>query len=173
MGKLLLVDCDGTIREPLSNHRFIEHPKDQRIIRGAKKAIAHFHSQDYLIIGITNQGGCSAVNPETGKPYKSIGEAIAEQRYTLELLPQIHKIYFCPDFEGKTLGVVYSTFERVWQPEGYSSFRKPSPGMLEHCLQTHEVGEVIMVGDRLEDRAAAEAAGIEFMEADQWREKFS
>lgn len=45
--------------------------------------------------------------------------------------------------------------------------------MLEHCLQTHEVGEVIMVGDRLEDRAAAEAAGIEFMEADQWREKFS
>jgi hypothetical protein len=38
--KLLLVHLDGTIREPLSGEKFIQHPQDQKIIKGADKVIA-------------------------------------------------------------------------------------------------------------------------------------
>lgn len=38
--RLLLLDLDGTIHEPLSGEKFIQHPRDQRIIKGADKAIA-------------------------------------------------------------------------------------------------------------------------------------
>ena len=57
MTKLLLVDCDGTIRKPITRNQFIQHPRDQKIIAGARCAIAHFHNRGYTIIGITNQGG--------------------------------------------------------------------------------------------------------------------
>lgn len=43
MTKLLLVDLDGTIRKPLSDEKFIQHLQDQKIIKGADKAIAHYH----------------------------------------------------------------------------------------------------------------------------------
>ncbi len=42
MTKLLLVDLDGTIRELLSGEKFIQYPQDQKIIKGADKAIAHY-----------------------------------------------------------------------------------------------------------------------------------
>ncbi len=60
MTKLLLLDCDGTIREPLSEAKFIQQPRDQRIVEGADKAIAHYSSREWTIIGITNQGGVAA-----------------------------------------------------------------------------------------------------------------
>jgi histidinol phosphatase-like enzyme len=54
MTKLLLVDLDGTMRKPLSRNKFIQHKRDQKIIVGAREAIAHFHSQGYIISGISN-----------------------------------------------------------------------------------------------------------------------
>jgi D-glycero-D-manno-heptose 1,7-bisphosphate phosphatase len=94
MTKLLLVDGDGTIRKPITRNQFIQNPRDQKIIAGATDAIAQFHNQGYTIIGISNQGGVAM-------GYKSLEDTIAEQLYTLELLPQISCIYFCPDLEGK------------------------------------------------------------------------
>lgn len=55
--KLLLLDCDGTIREPRSGAKFIQRPEDQKIIAGADKAIAHYHQEGWILVGITNQGG--------------------------------------------------------------------------------------------------------------------
>ncbi|MBE9193571.1 hypothetical protein IQ230_25235 [Gloeocapsopsis crepidinum LEGE 06123] len=43
--ELLLLDCDGTIREPISGAKFIQHPEDQKIIAGAEQAIAHYHQE--------------------------------------------------------------------------------------------------------------------------------
>lgn len=93
MAKLLLTDCDGTIRKPKSRTKFIQHPHDQKIIKGADQAIAHYAQQGYTIMGITNQGGVA-------KGYKTLTECVEEQEYTLELLPQLERILFCPDFEG-------------------------------------------------------------------------
>lgn len=53
---LLMVDMDGTIREPLNGQQYFQHPKDQRQIEGADPAIGAY-KDDWLIVGITNQGG--------------------------------------------------------------------------------------------------------------------
>ena len=39
---LLLVDMDGTLREPLSGHQYFQHTKDQRIIAGVQTAISAY-----------------------------------------------------------------------------------------------------------------------------------
>lgn len=82
MTKLLLLDCDGTIREPLSSNPLIQHPRDQKMIKGADKAIAHFHSQGWSICGISNQGGVAA-------GHKSLEDAIAPAALHHRTLPPI------------------------------------------------------------------------------------
>jgi D-glycero-D-manno-heptose 1,7-bisphosphate phosphatase len=68
--KILFLDCDGTIREPLEpGRKFISAPADQRIIHGADRAIAYYASKNWKIFGITNQAGVAA-------GHKSLKEAI-------------------------------------------------------------------------------------------------
>ena len=59
MMSLLLIDMDGTLREPLSGQQHFQHPKDQHIIAGAEIAIRAY-KDDWIIVGITNQGGVGA-----------------------------------------------------------------------------------------------------------------
>ncbi len=56
---------------------------------GVHEAIAFHLRQGYLIIGVTNQGGCDTINRDTGKPLKSLEDAIAEQQHTLFLIPEM------------------------------------------------------------------------------------
>ncbi|MFN6460806.1 MAG: polynucleotide kinase [Nostoc sp. DedVER02] len=171
--KLLFVDCDGAIREPASGEQFIQHPKDQRIIVGADKAVVHYRRQGWTIIGVTNQGGVAA-------GFKSIEDAIAEQRYTLEIFPDIFWICFCPDFEGKTAYIVtrkkVQQFTRGLTRELFASFRKPGHGMIELVTSEFLKGGMsvdssyLMVGDRPEDEQCAAAAGIDFLWAHIWRQ---
>lgn len=163
MNKVLILDMDGTCREPGSGGQFIQHPLDQKIIAGADTALARYHDEGWLAFGITNQGGVAALK-------KSLNDCIQEQYQTLKLLPQIHKIYFCPDFEGRQLGCAYpSQWSKVFAPRGYSSFRKPGSGMIEYVLATHTIDELLFVGDRPEDEQAASGAEVAFMWADAWR----
>ncbi|MBD0261447.1 MAG: HAD-IIIA family hydrolase [Tolypothrix sp. Co-bin9] len=160
---LLLVDLDGTIREPLSGKQYFQHPRDQKIIPGAEVAIATY-KDNWIIVGITNQGGVAA-------GYKSIQECIKEQQYTLELFPELREIYFCPDFEGKkcfrvTRHNVHNHSKTKWS--GY--YRKPKPGMLQLAMLRHEhtPENTIYVGDRPEDEAAGRSAGVRFQWATDW-----
>lgn len=173
--KLLLLDCDGTIREPKSGGQFISSPHDQRIITGAAEIIRQYHLNGYLVVGITNQGGCAASDPQTGKPYKSLEEAIAEQAYTLKLCQDIAYILFCPDFEGKVLwevGIGIDGEIEAQKPDAkdFDSFRKPGAGMLQYAMVMAKVKreDCLFVGDRLEDQQASAAAGIRFMWAADW-----
>ncbi|MEH1788842.1 MAG: hypothetical protein V7L23_25500 [Nostoc sp.] len=58
--KLLILDLDGTVRRPKSGAKFINNPHDQEIIPEAQRAIAHYKSQCWIIVGATNQGGVAA-----------------------------------------------------------------------------------------------------------------
>jgi D-glycero-D-manno-heptose 1,7-bisphosphate phosphatase len=171
MNRLLLVDCDGTIREPLSGSKFIQHPRDQRIIKGADKAIAHYAEQGWCAVGISNQAGVAA-------GHKQLADALAEAERTLELFPQITAIYLCPDFEGKHCWLVGREHDAKpihlapWAEEFVGSFRKPQPGMLWAALKNHcgmDCLECLYVGDHDEDEKAAERALIKFVWADVWR----
>lgn len=184
MTKLLLVDLDNTIREPLSGAKFISHPKDQRIIAGADKALAHYDKQGWTIVGISNQAGIAS-------GYKSLEDAIKEQEYTLELFPQIRCILFCPDFDGSQCWAVTSHVYRVkpvpcheesWSRKYIGTFRKPGAGMLKLSIDLYMLKESIQggllnkaiwyVGDRPEDEQAAAAAGINYLDAAIWRHRF-
>ncbi|MBD1898053.1 HAD-IIIA family hydrolase [Coleofasciculus sp. FACHB-129] len=163
---LLILDLDGTVRSPLSNHKFIQRPGDQQIIKGAEGAIAYFAATGWKIVGVTNQGGVAS-----GK--KSLQSCIKEQQYTLDLLPEIEEVYFCPDFEGKKCFCVTSSdvINYSQHPES-GKFRKPNPGMLNLAIQKHLPDKVLMIGDRSDDRNAAKAAGIKFQQAESWRQTY-
>ncbi|UYD38967.1 HAD hydrolase-like protein [Tolypothrix sp. PCC 7601] len=191
MTKILFLDLDGTIREPITG-KFIDFPLNQRLIEGADKAIEFYKNQGWILIGITNQGGVEA-------GYKSLDDCILEQKQTLFEAIQIDSIFFCPDFKGRkcvqvTRDVVFKySFddEQYWQPvhnpNNVYSFRKPGTGMLrlaiEKLTQQHENDfinrcwiseddECWMVGDRKEDKEAADNLGINYLAADIWRSRF-
>ena len=164
MRKLLLLDCDGTIRKPLSKSKFIEHPRDQRVIQGAAQAIAYFSYSGYTAVGITNQGGVAA-------GHKSLDDCIEESLYTLELLPNLEAIYFCPTFKGDCCGLVK---QGTYTEYSGQDMRKPGSGMLELARQHYNtsVDDCIYIGDRTEDKQAAIKAGVTFFDAAYWRKNY-
>lgn len=176
MTKLLLLDCDGTLREPASGEKFIQHPLEQRIIAGADKGVVHAHKQGWTIIAISNQGGVQA-------QHKSLEDAIAEAHYTLELFPQILCIYICPDFEGRHCWLIgrkrlseVPVHTTDWGKEFIGTFRKPQSGMLSAAIKMsgspESKSEYFYIGDRPEDEEAAMRAGVQFMPSDMWLDRF-
>jgi D-glycero-D-manno-heptose 1,7-bisphosphate phosphatase len=165
--KLLFVDLDGTIREPISDNTFIQHPKDQQPIPGVIEAIAKYRRDGWTIVGITNQGGVAA-------GYKTLESAIAEQKYTLEIFPKLFRIYFCPDNGECAYRVARSSYSKV-ERGLFDSFRKPGCGMIDLALSDFlkagmsENSQYLMVGDRPEDQQCAEKAQISFLWAKDWR----
>ncbi|MBW4574089.1 MAG: HAD-IIIA family hydrolase [Aphanothece sp. CMT-3BRIN-NPC111] len=163
---LLIVDLDGTVRAPLSGNKFIQRPRDQQIISGAEGAIAYFAATGWKIVGVTNQAGVAS-----GK--KSLQSCIKEQQYTLNLLPEIEEIYFCPDFEGrKCFCVTRGEVDNYSKHRESGKFRKPNAGMLKLAIERHSPNKVLMIGDRTEDKEAAQAAKIKFQQAENWRRTY-
>lgn len=163
---LLLVDLDGTIRRSLSGAQYFQHPQDQQMIEGADIAL-NTYDDDWLIVGLTNQGGVAA-------GHKSFQQCIEEQQYTLELFPQLQEIYFCPDFAGRkcfrvTRHNVHNHSKTKWSGQ----YRKPRAGMLQLAIGRHKQmpQHSLYVGDRPEDEAAAQQAGVAFEWAQDWIER--
>lgn len=175
MAKILLVDCDGSIREPASGEKFIQHPLDQQIVFGADRALAHYHKQGWRIIAISNVGGVAA-------GHKALEDAIAESHYTLELFPQLLCIYICPDFEGRHAWLIGRKHNEVpihttdWGREFIGSFRKPQPGMINAAIKMSgspdRKSEYWYAGSRPEDEEAAMRAGINFIWTEIWLNRF-
>lgn len=163
--KALLLDLDGTIRQSTSG-KFIEDPSDQEPIEGAIKAMEIYHQEGWTMVGITNQGGVAA-------GHKSLKSAIEEQLKTLEIFPQLSCIYFCPDFKGRECFRVRKCscvqIDELY-PDLIEQFRKPNPGMIFAALRAFakEPTDILMVGDREEDKLAAKNAGINFLDAHIW-----
>lgn len=158
-----MIDMDGTLREPLSGHFYCQHPQDQQIIAGAGTAIQAYQD-DWMIIGITNQAGVAA-------GYKTMQECIQEQQYTLQLVPQLKEIYFCPDFEGRRcFRVTRHNAHNHSQTRWFRQYRKPHPGMLKLTMVRHNhlPENCVYVGDRPEDEEAARRAGVAFEWVGDW-----
>ncbi|RUS93795.1 hypothetical protein DSM106972_095540 [Dulcicalothrix desertica PCC 7102] len=175
--KVIFFDVDGTLTETQSGATFKENPEDIKVMDGVTKGLDFHRSKGYVMIGISNQGGCAAINQSTGKPHKSIEDTtITEMRNTLQLLPQLELIYFCPDFEGLTAWQIFRDNALEIKQNDISelgSFRKPGAGMINHFLQNKAIEEAWLIGDRPEDDGAASSAGIEFIWADTWRQRFA
>lgn len=169
--KLLLLDKDGTLVAPVSGAKFVQSPWDQAAISGVEGAIARYVSEGWTPVIVSNQGGVKA-------GFKSLESCILEMQFCLELFPAILEAYFCPDGGmdcwrawGNCSEEHRILYGNGWTSGGYklASFRKPGPGMLQLAIDIHAPDQVIYVGDRPEDQAAAQAAGLSFMWADEWR----
>lgn len=174
--KLAILDKDGTLVLPKSGNTFVQNPTDQILMVGAVEGCQRLIDAGYVLAIASNQGGIAS-------GYKTLDEAISEMQYCLHLLSEFNikiaqKAYFCPDFEGQKCywanlndggdcGASSIFFG------GAGGFRKPSAGMLHLSACDVPVGEEFtdcwMIGDREEDRLAAEAAGFSFLDADEWR----
>lgn len=166
-----IIFCDtNAITTTLSGHAPNapkQHTRNVKILKGADKAIAHHHREGRLIIGISNiDAKC-----------KSLENAIAEMRYALKLFPELLCIYICPDFKGEECWCITRQHHlEIGAISRYKGqFRKPQPGMLLHAIAAHDgdKSKCWYIGDRAEDEEAATNAGINFMAADLWRERFT
>jgi D-glycero-D-manno-heptose 1,7-bisphosphate phosphatase len=104
-------------------------------------------------------------------------------KYTLELLPKLSAIYFCPDLQGINCWRVTSNASVKIADHSLKGknfyvekigYRKPGAGMIFQASLDFEIdlAQSWMVGDRPEDKQAALTAGVNFMLADNWRNKF-
>lgn len=170
MTKLAILDKDGTLIRSRSGHTFVRHPEDQELLPGVEDAIARLVADGYKLAIASNQGGVAA-------GYKTLEQAIAEMNYCIELLSNkesFWRAYFCPD-NGETCWEVFDSGKHRLCPVDTwkGQFRKPNPGMLRQALNSvmvySVVTDVLYIGDRHEDEQAAQAAGIPFVWAHDWR----
>lgn len=164
--KLAVLDKDGTLVLPKSGNTFVQNPTDQILMVGAVEGCQRLIDVGYVLAIASNQGGVAA-------SHKTLDEAISEMRYCLRLLAgldiKIDRALFCPDFEGNECFCVDLEGHKPVKDLGLMGlYRKPDPGMLLAATDK-DPQDAWMIGDREEDRGAAEAAGFNFLDANEWR----
>jgi D-glycero-D-manno-heptose 1,7-bisphosphate phosphatase len=156
----LCLDWDGTIRRSKSGAKFIAGPEDIELFPGVEAKLWEYRDNDYLIFGVSNQGG---VAYEIKRPKDDMAEVDA----TLALFTRnpFHLVKTCwhhPAGKHPVFG-------------HRSLLRKPDIGMLVLCeFEAFNSGFIVdwgnslFVGDRSEDQECAERASIAFRHADDF-----
>jgi D-glycero-D-manno-heptose 1,7-bisphosphate phosphatase len=115
-----------------------------------------YRDAGWRIVGVSNQGGI-ALGHLTAGAYEA-----AMLQTNIRCIGAFDRMHWCPHFPS---------VESCW-------CRKPRIGMLveaalsmarEHPGETYPPRLGLMVGDRDEDRACADAAGLRFLDAATWR----
>lgn len=131
----------------------------------------------------TTSGGwfCLGLNDEVLTRSKTIKNAIDEMRHTADLCG-IADLILCPFVDGHN-AIESAKINGLWrfdlaesqesngQSVQYGNFLKPGPGMLNR-MRMVSIGafdRAVFVGIKPGDRAAADAADFEFIDADDWR----
>ena len=131
------------------------------------------------VIGTTNLK--TVINPP-----KTLKIWVLQQQLTMQLIPQIHQVYACPDcgqsmlvinrnhwsiFEGKFPDTRNEADKNIIPPPKqykFDLFAKPGIGMIQYFRFTHnQPTEEILFGYRQIDLEAAQKAGIKLIWADQ------
>lgn len=193
--KICFTDLYGTIREPIEG-KFIDSPLNQKIMEGADIGLRNIKARGFKIIGISNQGGIQY----DYKSLESCIEEMQITLSFFPELDQIYFCpdmagKDCIRVEREK--VTKYSIDCSKQKEGYHLiipdskqdeiiFRKPGKGMLElalnnlvdnandflvSCLVSWDY-DCWMIGDRDEDMGAAKNLGIDFLEADIFRNSF-
>ena len=155
----LCLDLDGTVRYSRRG-KFIEVPGDIVLFDGAEAKLWEYRNNDWLICGVTNQGGV-AFNIKTPQ----------QEEFEIDFMFAL--------FDKNPFHLLQSCYhhEKGKHPAfGHRSlFRKPDIGMLAMLeFEAFNAGIVIdwdkslFVGDRPEDKECAERAHIGF----QWAWEF-
>ena len=157
----LFVDLDGTIRRPIGGvNEFIKGAWDIELLPNSEEILWKWkEEQDYLVFGISNQGGVAC-------GFKTHDQVVKETLATLKLFN-----YSPFDWLGLALSMDRGNRQGI---NGRSVSRKPGAGMVALAEQWADetLGVVIdyedsiFVGDRPEDEMCALRAGLDFRQAD-------
>lgn len=170
--KLAILDINHTVNQPFDG-TFVQTPYEQKIIPGAITGMKFLQDNGWTLIGASNQKGFP-----TYKPYENI---LVEMRHCQEMLYDegismygiliaLGKGETCSLVRGFGAGAGLLDCYEVFS-ESHISYRKPSPGMINLARQlTGYPQDVIMIGDRPEDRDAAKNAMIPYIEASTWHQ---
>lgn len=160
---VLYLDIDGTVREGKDDAlgRFVNGPEDVVVFPAAVEMMRRWKRGGGRIIGVSNQGGIALGIVSEAQ----VADAMLATYVQADRL--FDKIAYCKHHPD----AAHPEMARCW-------CRKPKAGLLiESALALAEVhrGEIyppymgLMVGDRPEDQACAEAAGLDFQWAADWR----
>lgn len=160
---VLYLDIDGTVRHGKDElGYFVSKASEVIVFPEAKKLILKAKKDGWRIVGISNQGGIALGLANRIDIEASMLETHKQCDYAFD------KIAFCQHHPNAN----NPEYARCW-------CRKPRIGLLvETALDlAHMHNEFyppsmsLFVGDRPEDKACAEAANIDFMDAREWRKQ--
>jgi histidinol phosphatase-like enzyme len=163
---LYIFDLDGTLAETW----------EAEVLPNVRERVAGLEGG---IAVATNQAGV-AWNALKGEPYPSPSEVGHRLRSVAEAVPRLEEALWLvaigdenvshpPNcWRGLSSGVTRAAAPLRVRTSSDLAWRKPRPGMLLVACRAYDVGpeEAIFVGDRQGDAEAAEAAGMDFADAD-------
>lgn len=149
--KVLFIDLDGTLIQPLGGRTFPKGCWDMELKFDTFEAIKQYKPD--LVIIITNQGGI-----EKG--------FVDESTFAQKLNYVCACIYdYCH---------INSTFSYCSTCNSDDNNRKPNPGLINKYIDCYNMNKenCLMVGDREEDMLCAKNAGIKFSNVNQFVKDF-
>jgi len=158
--KLIMFDLDGTLTEPKSGERFPKTIDDRRILPGREEKLLELSQNGIKMCIITNQGGAAW----------GIIDAVEMSDFLFSFCNQLQIDYFfvCYRDTSEKARISPKTIKELTETDYYKEWdrRKPGPGMIEEGLDHFGIDrfDALFVGDRQEDRDAAENSGVDF----QW-----
>lgn len=160
---LYLFDIDGTLIRSFMREGVADRASAYdmvEVLPGRREKLV-YHAANLSTGGfglVTNQGGVAFGYQSTGQVYRKIGQVIAAFDGFFGTPVSVHVCFEHPK----------AKIER-WKVD--SPRRKPGPGMIEEAMRAHayeSTVDVIFVGDMDTDREAAEAAGVSYVDAEEF-----
>ncbi|HVP06697.1 MAG TPA: HAD-IIIA family hydrolase [Candidatus Acidoferrum sp.] len=141
----LFVDRDGTVME---DKHYLSDPDQVELLPGAVEALKATAAAGFRMVVISNQSGIARgmfTKVEAEKVNARLVEMLRRQGV------EVAAIYFCPHYPGGSIKEYAISCE----------CRKPAPGMAERAARELGVDfrRSIVVGDKVEDLALADAIG--------------
>jgi D-glycero-D-manno-heptose 1,7-bisphosphate phosphatase len=137
--KLIILDRDGVINK--DSDEYIKSASEWEAIPGSLEAIARLTHNDYRVIVASNQSG------------------LARRKFDILALNEIHRKMF--GHLAQFGGTIDAIFFCPHGPRQNCDCRKPKPGLLNTIAKRLRISlkDVPVVGDKLADIEAADAAG--------------
>lgn len=154
---VLYLDLDGTVRD---GSKFVNRVEDVYVFPEAIQQMRKAKQLGWRIVAISNQGGVAMGH----MTFETLQAIMAEtQKQTEGLFDKIMACVHFPDATEPEMAVCWC--------------RKPRIGLIveaaidlgQHFDEYYPPYMALFVGDREEDRQCAEAANIQFIEAETWR----
>ena len=159
---VLYLDLDGTVRKGKDElGRFVNSAADVELFDGMKERLWAYKNAGWRLVAVTNQGGIALGILDFDDAKAAI---IRTQELSGGAFDRIMMCQHHPDAKDPEYSVCWC--------------RKPRPGNIilgamslreQYPNEIYPPHMALMVGDRDEDKQAAEGAGVSFIAASEWR----